>query len=69
MSISMPAPCVAYLSGLRALRWSPRTHADFPLPTRRLALLLLLVYQRLTHEPGPLPPELWLLILSYLPAW
>ena len=71
----LPAPCAAYLNGLRMLRWSPRTHADFPLPTRRLALRLLLVNQRLTREPGEpgalplLPPELWHHLLSYLPAY
>ena len=67
--------CATYLQSLRALRWSPRTHAEFPLATRRLALLLLLIYQRLTREPSEpgalplLPPELWHHLLSYLPAW
>mgnify|MGYP000659166388 CR=1 FL=1 len=64
--------CAGYLRSLRPLTWSPRTHADFPLATRRLALLLLLVCQRLAREPGALPslpPELWLHLLSFLPAW
>ena len=70
--------CAAYLRGLRSLHgqrmlcWSPRTHADFPLTARCFVLHLLLVYQRLARGSGELPylpPELWLHLLSYLPAW
>ena len=69
------APWITYMRNLRTLRWSPRTHADFPLISRRHALLLLLVHQRLVGElnkPGALPylpPELWHHLLSYLPAY
>lgn len=60
--------CVAYLRNLRT--WSPRTHPEYSLATRRLALYLLPIYQRLTRGPLPyLPPELWLYILSYMSVW
>ena len=64
--------CTDYLRGLHQLRWSPRTHPEYPLATRRLALLLLLIRGRLAHTSGDvptLPTELWLHLLSYLPAW
>lgn len=66
--------CAAYLQGLCALRWSPSTHADFPLASRRAALAALLVRERQARDDllspvPPLPTELWLHLLSYLPVW
>lgn len=72
--------CDAYLRGLRTLRWSPRTHADFPQVSRAAAHAALLVRERQARAaacppaacppaPPPLPVELWLHVLSHLPAW
>mgnify|MGYP002134937976 CR=1 FL=1 len=64
--------CAAYLRSLYELRWSPTTHPEFPLDSRRAVFVALLVRERQTRDPEllpTLPAELWLHLLSYLPAW
>ena len=77
VTTSRNGDCAAYLRSLHAMRWSPARHADFPLTSRRAAYAALLIRERQARERQArapigapcLPTELWLHILSHLPAW